>query len=126
MHTPACAAAAVSVTSACGLLHYSCEVANVTVLLTSLLKPPAAVLPCHVAYRLYSWADCCNSLQQGTVQEGTTIKGIDTTFLTSSQDGAFTVTLGDLYAEEQKDLIIKLTVSKSVSIASTLCLPLAH
>ena len=52
------------------------------------------------------------------MQEGTTIKGIDTTFLTSSQDGAFKVTLGDLYAEEQKDLIIKLTVSQSVNTVS--------
>ena len=69
--------------------------------------------------------DVATAYSSVQVQEGAAIKGIDTTFLTSSQDGAFKVTLGDLYAEEQKDLVIKLTVSRPVTIASKLCLPLA-
>ena len=44
------------------------------------------------------------------VQAGVTLQSVETSFTTTSLDGSFTVTLGDLYAEEKKDLLVKLQV----------------
>ena len=45
------------------------------------------------------------------LQAGVTIKSADTAFPTSiCQDGVYKIMLGDLYAEEKKDLLVKLQV----------------
>ena len=44
------------------------------------------------------------------MQDGVTILGVETSFRVTAADGAFTVTLGDLYAEEKKDFLVKLQV----------------
>lgn len=44
------------------------------------------------------------------MQDGVTILGVETSFRVNAADGAFTVTLGDLYAEEKKDFLVKLQV----------------
>lgn len=38
------------------------------------------------------------------------IRDIDTAFRVTNNNGVFTVTLGDLFAEEKKDLLVKLQV----------------
>ena len=38
------------------------------------------------------------------------IRDIDTAFRVANNNGTFTVTLGDLFAEEKKDLLVKLQV----------------
>lgn len=38
------------------------------------------------------------------------IRDIDTAFRVTNSNGNFTVTLGDLFAEEKKDLLVKLQV----------------
>lgn len=45
------------------------------------------------------------------MQENVTILGVETSFRANALDGAFTVTLGDLYAEERKDFLVRLQVS---------------
>lgn len=44
------------------------------------------------------------------VQDGVTISRVETSFRVNAANGAFTVTLGDLYAEEKKDFLVKLKV----------------
>ena len=44
------------------------------------------------------------------VQAGVSIKEIDTSFPTTVQSGSHVVTVGDLYAEERKDILVKLQV----------------
>ncbi|KAL0038635.1 hypothetical protein WJX79_000718 [Trebouxia sp. C0005] len=68
-----------------------------------------------------------------TPKEGVVIKSVDTAFPTSSQDGAFKVTVGDLYAEERKDFLVKFAVgavqeavdSQEVLDVSVRCLDLS-
>ena len=45
-----------------------------------------------------------------SLQADVSIKGIDTTFRTTNRDGSHTVIIGDLYAEEKKDILVKLQV----------------
>ena len=45
------------------------------------------------------------------LQEAVSIRDIDTTFLLTNADGVFKITVGDLYAEEKKDLLVRLQVN---------------
>ncbi|DBA99975.1 TPA: hypothetical protein ACH3X1_013847 [Trebouxia sp. C0004] len=68
-----------------------------------------------------------------TPKEGVVIKSVDTAFPTCSQDGTFKVTVGDLYAEERKDILVKFAVgavqeavnSQEVMEVSVRCLDLS-
>ena len=68
------------------------------------------------------------------MQDAVTILGVETSFRVNAVDGAFTVTLGDLYAEEKKDFLVKLQVcpqrlahrhhcQSSSAFAPTICAP---
>ena len=54
------------------------------------------------------------------MQEGVTILRIETSFRVNAVDGALTVTLGDLYAEEKKDFLVRLQV-RHMQILQLLC-----
>ena len=67
----------------------------------------------HPKYAMRCNAHTYNAIT--LVQAGVSIEEIDTSFPTAVQSGSHIVTVGDLYAEERKDILVKLQVGSIVA-----------